>query len=116
MVLPLPAFALDVLLTFNITLHELVTGMAGSFARFWVTIWSVPEYDRAEPRIARAPSMPAAPRAADTPAFEPPPGADELGMLEMTATPARPGSRLSCQIVLDPMLEGLLVETPVAQY
>lgn len=46
----------------------------------------------------------------------PPPGADELAMLEMTATPARPGSRLSCQIVLAPTIEGLLVETPAAQY
>jgi DNA segregation ATPase FtsK/SpoIIIE, S-DNA-T family len=29
-----------ILLTFNITLRELVTGMADSFGRFWVTIWS----------------------------------------------------------------------------
>ena len=42
--------------------------------------------------------------------------ADELAMLEMTATPVRAGSRLSCQIVLDPSIEGLTVETPVAQY
>ena len=46
----------------------------------------------------------------------PPPGADELAMLEMTATPARPGSRLSCQILLDPSIEGLVAETPAAQY
>ena len=79
-----------VLLTFNITLHELVTGMAGSFARFWVTIWSVPEYDRAEPRIARSPSMPSsAPRPAETPAFEPPPGADDIVATPIAARPTR---------------------------
>src|SRR5918912_371520 len=29
-----------ILLTFNITLYEIVIGMRDSFARFWVTIWS----------------------------------------------------------------------------
>ena len=46
----------------------------------------------------------------------PPASADELAMLEMTATPARPGSRLSCQISLVPAFEGLSVELPLAQY
>src|SRR5215207_10112745 len=41
-----------VLLTFNITLYELVTGMRDSFGRFWVTIWSVPERDPAPARVA----------------------------------------------------------------
>ncbi|HNP73689.1 MAG TPA: DNA translocase FtsK 4TM domain-containing protein, partial [Kouleothrix sp.] len=42
-----------VLLTFNITLRELLTGMRDGFARFWVTIWSAPE--PAAPRAASAP-------------------------------------------------------------
>jgi 2Fe-2S ferredoxin len=46
----------------------------------------------------------------------PPPSPDEMAMLEMTATPARPGSRLSCQITLAPAFEGLGVELPSAQY
>ena len=46
----------------------------------------------------------------------PPPGRDELAMLEMTAAERRPTSRLSCQIVLDPSLEGLTVELPSHQY
>jgi 2Fe-2S ferredoxin len=46
----------------------------------------------------------------------PPPGGDELAMLEMTATPAGPTSRLSCQIALEPALEGLLVRLPATQY
>lgn len=46
----------------------------------------------------------------------PPPGRDELAMLEMTAAERRPTSRLSCQIVLDPSLEGLTVELPAHQY
>jgi len=38
----------------------------------------------------------------------PPPGEDELGMLEMALDP-RETSRLSCQIVLDEALDGLAV-------
>ena len=34
----------------------------------------------------------------------------------MTATPCEPGSRLSCQIVLDPTLDGLHVRLPASQY
>jgi 2Fe-2S ferredoxin len=45
-----------------------------------------------------------------------PPSPDELAMLEMTAAPRRPGSRLSCQIVLDESLAGLCVELPGTQY
>ena len=37
-------------------------------------------------------------------------------MLEMTAVPRRPESRLSCQIVLDPGLEGLVAGLPESQY
>ena len=46
----------------------------------------------------------------------PPPGADEAAMLEMTAAPREPDSRLSCQIVLDPELDGLVARLPATQY
>ncbi len=46
----------------------------------------------------------------------PPATADELSMLEMTASPQEPGSRLSCQITLTPTLEGLCVRLPATQY
>jgi len=46
----------------------------------------------------------------------PAPGPDELAMLEMTAAPRRPHSRLSCQIELTDALDGLQVELPEAQY
>lgn len=46
----------------------------------------------------------------------PPPQADELGMLEFTAAPRRPTSRLSCQIDLQPALDGLTVDLPATQY
>lgn len=46
----------------------------------------------------------------------PPPTADEDAMLEMTAAPRRPTSRLSCQIVLGEALDGLSVGLPETQY
>jgi len=46
----------------------------------------------------------------------PPPSADELGMLEFTAAPRRPTSRLSCQIELAEGLDGLTVDLPPTQY
>jgi 2Fe-2S ferredoxin len=46
----------------------------------------------------------------------PPPSADELDMLEMTAAERQPGSRLSCQIVLSDALDGLVVHLPARQY
>jgi 2Fe-2S ferredoxin len=45
-----------------------------------------------------------------------PPSKDEDAMLEMTASPRRPNSRLSCQIVLDESLDGLRVTLPASQY
>jgi 2Fe-2S ferredoxin len=42
--------------------------------------------------------------------------ADEDAMLDMTATPRRAGSRLSCQIELTAALDGLLVGLPASQY
>jgi 2Fe-2S ferredoxin len=46
----------------------------------------------------------------------PAPGADEDAMLEMTAAPREPNSRLSCQIVLAPELEGLVARVAATQY
>jgi ferredoxin, 2Fe-2S len=46
----------------------------------------------------------------------PPPQADELAMLELTAQERRPNSRLSCQIHLDDTLHGLTVQMPEHQY
>ena len=46
----------------------------------------------------------------------PPPSADEQAMLEMTAVPCEPGSRLSCQIELSPTLDGVCVRLPATQY
>ena len=45
----------------------------------------------------------------------PPAGADELGMLEFTASPRKANSRLSCQIALGPELDGLTVDLPPTQ-
>jgi 2Fe-2S ferredoxin len=46
----------------------------------------------------------------------PPPSGDEDAMLEMTAAPRGPTSRLSCQIALVPELDGLTVTLPPTQY
>ena len=46
----------------------------------------------------------------------PPPAADELAMLELTAAEREATSRLSCQIVLTGALQGLLVRVPDRQY
>lgn len=46
----------------------------------------------------------------------PPADADETAMLEFTASPRRPESRLSCQIVLSEALDGLTVELPESQH
>jgi 2Fe-2S ferredoxin len=46
----------------------------------------------------------------------PAPSADELSMLELTAAPREPTSRLSCQIALDDSLDGLTVRLPITQY
>ncbi len=40
----------------------------------------------------------------------------ELSMLEMTAAPRLPGSRLSCQLVATPALDGMTIELPATQY
>jgi ferredoxin, 2Fe-2S len=46
----------------------------------------------------------------------PPPSRDEDAMLELTAAPREAGSRLSCQIVIHPVLDGLVVRLPDRQY
>ena len=46
----------------------------------------------------------------------PPPNHDERAMLEMTAAPALPTSRLSCQVELTAALDGLVVQLPPTQY
>lgn len=46
----------------------------------------------------------------------PPAGSDERAMLEMTATPAEATSRLSCQIALQPELDGLVATLPASQF
>ena len=46
----------------------------------------------------------------------PPRSRDELAMLEFTASPRRPNSRLSCQIELGPALDGLTVDLPASQH
>lgn len=46
----------------------------------------------------------------------PAPDADELGMLEFTASPRRANSRLSCQVRLTGALDGLTIDLPESQY
>jgi len=46
----------------------------------------------------------------------PPPSSDELAMLELTAAPCEPTSRLSCQIVFDAAIDGLVARLPTTQY
>ncbi len=45
----------------------------------------------------------------------PPPGEDEEDMLANTAAERRPSSRLSCQITMEPELDGLRVQVPETQ-
>jgi ferredoxin, 2Fe-2S len=46
----------------------------------------------------------------------PTPQLDETDMLELVAAERRPGSRLACQIMLGPELQGLTLEIPDRQY
>jgi 2Fe-2S ferredoxin len=45
----------------------------------------------------------------------PPASEDELAMLETTAAPRRPNSRLACQLKSGPALSGLVVTLPPTQ-
>jgi len=75
-----------IMLTFNITLYEIVTGMRDSMARFWVTLWSAPDRERPA-QIGALPTPP--PTASASNAFVPPPGADDLVPTPIAARPAR---------------------------
>jgi 2Fe-2S ferredoxin len=44
------------------------------------------------------------------------PSTDEEEMLDYTASPRQPNSRLSCQITAGPELDGLIVRLPPTQY
>jgi 2Fe-2S ferredoxin len=48
-------------------------------------------------------------------AMVPPLDADEDAMLEGTASPRRPNSRLACQLVVSPEMDGLVVHLPETQ-
>jgi ferredoxin, 2Fe-2S len=45
----------------------------------------------------------------------PPPSADELSMLDMTAEPRQTTSRLSCQIVATQAMDGMEISLPLTQ-
>ena len=45
----------------------------------------------------------------------PPMAADEDAMLEGTASPRHPNSRLSCQLIVSPEMDGLVVRLPETQ-
>jgi 2Fe-2S ferredoxin len=49
-------------------------------------------------------------------ALLPLPAEEELGMLEFTAAPRKPNSRLACQIQLTQALDGLAVDLPDTRY
>lgn len=51
----------------------------------------------------------------DVAAALPPPGDQEEDLLTFTASERRPGSRLSCQVVVGPQLDGIVVEIPPSQ-
>jgi 2Fe-2S ferredoxin len=46
----------------------------------------------------------------------PPPVTDEVDMLDFASSPVEPQSRLSCQIRLQPELDGLVVRLPATQH
>ncbi len=76
-----------IMLTFNITLYEIVTGMRDSGARFWVTLWSASDRDRPAP-ISALP-MPPVPAGSAANPFVPPPGADDIVPTPIAARPTR---------------------------
>jgi 2Fe-2S ferredoxin len=45
----------------------------------------------------------------------PPPAPDEVEMLDFVADERKPNSRLSCQIVVGPALDGMVVRLPAKQ-
>jgi S-DNA-T family DNA segregation ATPase FtsK/SpoIIIE len=75
------------MLTFNITLYEIITGMRDSSARFWVTLWSTSDRERPAP-LGALPAPPVPAGSAANP-FVPPPGADDIVPTPIAARPAR---------------------------
>ena len=73
-----------IMLTFNITLHELVTGMRDSFARFWSVVWAAPER---KPRQGTAQAV--LPRDPDYPYVPPPEGEDDIVQTPIAARPTK---------------------------
>src|SRR5215212_3723170 len=76
-----------IMLTFNITLYEIVTGMRDSAARFWVTLWSAPDRERPAP-LSALPTPPVPAGSAANP-FIPSPGADDIVPTPIAARPTR---------------------------
>jgi S-DNA-T family DNA segregation ATPase FtsK/SpoIIIE len=76
-----------IMLTFNITLYEIVTGMRDSVGRFWVTLWGAS--DRERPTPLGALPTPQVPAGSAANPFVPPPGADDLVPTPIAARPAR---------------------------
>ncbi|MGQ9550126.1 MAG: DNA translocase FtsK [Roseiflexus sp.] len=78
-----------ILLTFDITLHELSSSLRDRFARFWATVWHPDQKHTAEPSIsaARQPSIDK--RAATT--YVPPPqsGGDDIVPTPIAERPTR---------------------------
>ncbi len=72
-----------IMLTFNITLHELVTGMRDSFARFWSVVWAAPE--RKPRREAAAPLL----HDPDYPYVPPPETEDDIVQTPIAARPTK---------------------------
>ncbi|HEX5689372.1 MAG TPA: DNA translocase FtsK 4TM domain-containing protein, partial [Roseiflexaceae bacterium] len=79
-----------VLLTFNITLYEIVRGLRDSWARFWVTVWSAAPSGEDGHEAEEAPAR-RFPTVRDAHAFVPPPGATpEVDDIVSTPIAARP--------------------------
>ncbi|NOK63102.1 MAG: DNA translocase FtsK [Chloroflexi bacterium AL-W] len=76
-----------ILLTFNITLRELLRGMRDSFARFWVTVWSAAPNRSARERATLAAQPATEP---PMPTYVPPPGApDDIELTPIAERPTR---------------------------
>lgn len=76
-----------IMLTFNITFRELMTGLSESFARFVATVWPVrATADRDAPALPNGP-RPALPNGPLS--FTPPPGTDDIVPTPIAARPTR---------------------------
>ncbi len=75
-----------IMLTFDITLHELSTGLRDSFARFWVVVAAAPTQRERQTRIK--PVLPEPRRDADFP-YVPPPDGDLIVPTPIAERPTR---------------------------